>query len=495
MDELIGASATALAEAISSRTVSAEEVMQAHLERVDALNPTINAICTINEQALSDARACDARLASGGSPRALEGVPVVVKDNIETAGLRTTYGSLTSEHNVPVADAVLVERLRAAGAVVVGKSNTPEFAADINTRNAVFGQTRNPWDLNVTPGGSSGGTAAAVSSAMVPVGIGTDLGGSIRIPAAFTGLVGLRPSPGRVPVYPQEFAWDTLIAHVQGPMARTVEDLARVFSVIAGPDERDPSTLPAVDSGFWRLPPDPAAALAGTKVAYIRDLAGLVPLDHEVRALVDAALADLANDGCEVTEDSFDASDLRAIMGGTRAFNVMARLSDKYADYPDAITVPIANQVRAALQIDVATVVQAERARSLYWHRVRALLERYDFLVTPTVTVPPFRLDEALPTTIGGHPVAHFYDAILTTYAFSVTGLPALSVPCGFTPSGLPVGLQIVGHRHREDRVLAFGAGYLAAHPGHTRRPLDIDLASVKPVSEDFSSPGVSISK
>ena len=480
-----------LQKAIAARSMSAAEVLAAFQARLEQTNPILSAVCTENERAVEEAAACDARLARGESARPLEGVPILIKDNIETAGLRTTYGSRINERYVPEADAVLVSRLRDAGAVILGKSNTPEYAADINTTNPLFGQTRNPWDLNTTSGGSSGGTGSAVAAGMAPAGIGTDLGGSIRLPSAFNGLVGLRPSPGRVPVFPQDFGWDTLIAHVQGPMARSVEDLARIFSVIAGPDERDPSTLPALPADFWRLSKSTSAERDGCRVAYAGDLGGVVPLDPEVRQLAEDAAGDLEQMGCAVEAVTFDASDVRTIIAGTRAFNLIGRHADRYDAHRDVMTPPLRNQIESALEFDLRAVTAAERLRTEYWHRVRVLLERFDFIVTPTVGVPAFRLDEPLPTSVGGQDVNHFYDVILTCYAFSITGLPALSVPCGFTASGLPVGLQIVGPRQREDLVLDLGARYLAHHPEHMRRPPPLDVSTLKPVSAALSAPGV----
>ncbi len=238
-------SAGEIAAAVAGRARTAAEVTGALLDRIAALNPVLNAICTLNPAAMAAAEACDRRLASGAAAGPLEGVPFVVKDNIATAGIRTTFGSRILQHDVPAEDAISVERLKAAGGILLGKTNTPEFAHDINTTNLIFGTTRNPTDVNVTAGGSSGGTGAAVAAAMAPIGIGTDLGGSIRIPASYNGIVGLRPAPGRVPYYPSDFAWDTLVEHVQGPMCRTVADLGLMLSVIAGPDDRDPSSLPA----------------------------------------------------------------------------------------------------------------------------------------------------------------------------------------------------------------------------------------------------------
>jgi amidase len=243
-EELLDESAVDLAVEIAKKRVSATEVVRTFLERIERVNPAVNAVCALNPRALDEAAACDRRLASGEPPRPLEGVPFVVKDIIENAGLRTTFGSAIYRDHVPAEDALAVQRLKAAGAILLGKTNTPEFAHDVNTTNQIFGTTRNPWNLRATAGGSSGGTAAALAAGMAPLGLGTDLGGSIRIPSAFCGTVGLRPVPGRVPVYPADFGWDRLVAHVQGPMARTVEDCAATLAVLSGPDDRDPSSLP-----------------------------------------------------------------------------------------------------------------------------------------------------------------------------------------------------------------------------------------------------------
>jgi len=221
-DDLTLASATELAQSIGAGKRTARDVTEAMLARIALLNPTLNALCTPNAAALAEADAIDARRASGAAPRALEGVPFLVKDNIVTRGIRTTFGSKLLEHHIPDEDAISVERMRAAGGVLLGKTNTPEFAHDVNTSNLVFGTTRNPWDVNRTAGGSSGGTGCAVAAGFAPIGLGTDLGGSIRIPASFNGLFGIRPVPGRVPFYPTEFAWDTLVQHVQGPLTRNV---------------------------------------------------------------------------------------------------------------------------------------------------------------------------------------------------------------------------------------------------------------------------------
>ncbi|HVQ74126.1 MAG TPA: amidase family protein, partial [Candidatus Binatia bacterium] len=351
--------ASALARDIAARRISAAEVTAAFLARIEEVNPGINAVCTVTAEAARAAAAdCDARLRAGTRARPIEGVPFLAKDNLATRGVRTTFGAVPFADNVPAEDAICVERLKAAGAILLGKTNTPEFAHDVNTTNRLFGTTRNPWDPNTTAGGSSGGTGAAVAAGMAPLGLGTDLGGSIRLPAAFCGLVGLRPVPGRVPVYPADFAWDTLVEHVHGPIARTVADVALMLGVLAGPDDRAPDSLPDqgvdyVRAGSGNVP------IAGRRVAYSPDLGGAAPVDPEVEDLTRAAARQLEALGCGVEETFPDLSDIRPIVAGTRAFGMIGR----YAEYLETsrahMTEPLVRQVTDSLPVDVRTITRA----------------------------------------------------------------------------------------------------------------------------------------
>ena len=491
-EEIIDWSAGAIAEAVGEGRVSAAEVTRAFLSRIEAVNPVINAVCTLNENALDTAREVDRRRASGEAARPLEGVPFLVKDILQTKGIRTTFGSLLLEHDVPDEDTVTVERLKAAGGVLLGKTNTPEFAHDINTTNKIFGTTRNPWDVNVTAGGSSGGSGAAVAAGMAPLALGTDLGGSIRIPCSFNNLTGMRPSPGRVPFYPTDYGWDTLVEHVQGPMVRSVGDIGLAMSVLAGSDDRDPSSLP--DDGMdFRAAASGAAVMTGRRVAYAGDL-GVIPLDPEVDGLIRAALARLEGLGCVIEDACFDTSDIRDIVSGTRAFGMVARYADRFDAHQDLMTQQLVNQITPSLAMSIRDVVRSERLRTAYWHRVRRFMETYEFIVAPVVGAPPFRLDEPLPSTVGGKPVERFQDVFMSTYVFSVTGLPMAAVPCGLTGDGRPVGMQIIGRRLRDDSVLEAAAAYQSVAPELFGRP-EIDLAAVKPVSESMRTPGVSIER
>ncbi len=487
--ELREKTAREIVSLISRKEVSAREVVASFLAQIEALNPSVNAVCTLNEGALADADATDRRISAGEAPRPLEGVPFVVKDILPVKGMRTTYGSEIFRDNIADVDVIAVERLRAAGAIVIGKSNTPEFAHDVNTSNRIFGLTRNPLNLNVTAGGSSGGTGAAIAGDMVPIGLGTDLGGSIRIPASYCGISGIRPSPGRVPVYPSDFGWDTLVEHVHGPMARTVADTGLVLSVLAGPDDRDPTSLPAPLCDYGAVANTPLD-LKGRRVAYTPDINGLMPVDTQVRELTHKAALVFEALGCSVEEASFDPADLREIIAGTRGFGMVARYADWLDVHSDRMTSQLIGQVSDALKLDVRTITKAERLRTKYWHRVREFLERFDYLLTPTIGAPPFRLDRPLPTEVGGRPVARYYDVFFGTYAFSVVGVPAMSIPCGYTREGLPVGLQIIGRRLREDLVLGAAAAYANACPQHfARRPPSPE--PITPPSAELVTPGM----
>jgi amidase len=489
MSTLADLPASEIAAQVGSRRVSAREVAKAFFERIDRLNPAVNAVCTPNPQALLDAEAGDRRLAAGEPARPLEGVPFLAKDNIDTKGLRTTFGSRLMENNVPAEDSICVERLRAAGAVLLGKTNTPEFAHDVNTSNFLFGTTRNPWNLMRTAGGSSGGSGAAVAARFAPLAIGTDLGGSVRIPASFNGLVGIRPAPGRVPFYPTDFGWDTLVPHLVGPLAANTRDAALMLQAMSGPDERDPASLPAQDLKLGEAASG-RTSLKGRRIAYWPDFGGIVPVDSEVRTLVDAAAKAFADLGCEVEEAPFDCSEVAAIVGGTRSFGMVARYAERYDRHKADMTSVLKNQIEAAFQADVRSITRAEKQRTHFWQRLVRFMASYDYILGPSCGAPPFRLDVALPDQINGRKVARFYDVFLTTYAFSITGLPTVAVPCGFTASGLPVGFQIVAHRLREDRAVEAAAAYEAAHPQHFRRP-EVDPSQAGPIPQVLPTPGM----
>lgn len=458
-----------------ARAVSPLEVMRAVLDRIDRVNPRVNAIVTLaRESALREARRATARLRRGAVLPPLFGIPVGIKDVTPTRGLRTTYGSKLFEDHVPSEDALVVERLRAAGAIVIGKTNTPEFAFGPNTVNAVFGATRNPWDLTRTAGGSSGGSAAALASGMCPLAEGTDLGGSLRGPASFCGVVGFRTTPGLIPRYPSVLAWDTY--SVEGPMARTVGDAALMLSVMAGPDDRAPLSYAVDGRDFMKAVKAPS--VKGWRIAWSADLGGLVEIDDEVRALLERAAGVFRSLGARVDAACPDMSDVPETVRLTRALLMVARHADKLPEWRAVLQPGLVENTEQGLALSSRELAQGELLRTRQWQRVREFLAARDLLITPTAAVPAFPIEHPHVMEINGRPVGKLMARSFLTYAFSVLGLPAISIPCGFTKSGLPVGLQIVGKRCGEAAVLRAAAAFEAARPWAGRIPPVVESAA-----------------
>jgi amidase len=458
--------ATDLVRLFRARRASPLEVMEAVLARIDAVNPRVNAYVTVaRESALTAARKATAALRRRRVLGPLHGVPVSIKDLAPTKGLRTTWGSKIYEHHVPDEDALVVARLKAAGAIIVGKTNTPEFGAGGNTFNAVFGATRNPWDPALTCGGSSGGAAVALATGMGPLAEGSDLGGSLRTPAAFCGVVGFRTTPGLVPVYPRELAWDSL--SVQGPMARTVGDVALMLSVIAGPDDRAPLSYDVDVCAFTRAVR--RASIRSWRVAWTPDLDGLLPVDAEVIRVAEAAAHVFRGLGARVRTASPSFAELNDIVLGTRGLSMVALHADKLDRWRDVMQPGLVWNIEQGLGLTARDIARAERARTVLWQRVRRFMEDFDLLLLPTVAVKPFPVGQPYPTEIAGRRLENYTQWFFLTYAISVTGLPVISVPAGFTADGLPVGLQIVGRRRQEAAVLRAAAAFEGAAPwaGH----------------------------
>ncbi len=466
--DLCFAPAAELVRRFRARRASPLELMEALLARIDAVNPRLNAFVTVvREPALAAARAATRALRRGAALPPLHGVPVAVKDETPTRGIRTTYGSKIFEDHVPDVDALIVERLKAAGAIVLGKTNTPEFAAGGNTFNAVFGATRNPWNPALTCGGSSGGSAVALATGMAPLATGSDLGGSLRMPAAFCGVVGFRTSPGLIPYWPRELAWDTL--SVTGPMARTVGDLALVLSVVAGPDERSPISYAVDPREFLRAVRAPS--VKGWRAAWTPDLDGLIPVDAEVAEVAEEATRVFRALGVRVVADACDFSETEEIVLATRGVEKVALHADKLPEWREQMQKGLVWNIEQGLTLTPRAIARAETLRTALWHRVRAFMERYDLLLLPTVAVRPFPVEQPYPTEIDGKPLANYIQWAHLTYAISLTGLPAISVPCGTLRNGLPVGLQIVGRRRQEAAVLRAAAAFEAAAPWAERVP------------------------
>jgi len=438
-------SATELTRLIRTREVSCEEVMRAHLEQIERVNPMVNAIVTLlPERALDGARMADAAIASGQPVGPLHGLPVAHKDLLVTKGIRTTFGSPIYQDFVPDTDAILVERLRAAGAITIGKTNTPEFGAGSQTFNPVFGATRNPWDLTKTCGGSSGGAAVALACGMMPLADGSDFGGSLRNPASFCNIAGFRPSAGRVPSWPTVNAWFSL--PVLGPMARTVEDLALMLSATAGPDARAPISINESGSVF-------AGPLArdfrGLRVAWSRDLGGL-PVDTRVTEALSSGRRVLEAIGVQVEDADPDLADADEVFRVLRAWNFETSFGALLKTQRHLMKDTVIWNIEEGARLTGAQVGGAELKRTELYHRVRRFMEQYAFLAAPVVQVPPFDVNQPWVTEINGEKMHTYLDWMKSCYAISATGLPAVSVPCGFTRDGLPVGLQIVG-RHQDD--------------------------------------------
>jgi amidase len=424
--------------------------MQACLSQIARINPKVNAICTLldEDQLLRRARAADRQLARSRAVRPLHGFPHAVKDLIPTAGIRTTYGSRIYADHVPTEDALIVQRLKAAGAIIIGKTNTPEFGAGSQTFNAVFGATRNPYDLSRTCGGSSGGAAVSVACGMTPLADGTDLGGSLRNPASFCNVVGFRPSIGRVPTWPRLQPWTSM--SVDGPIARSVRDVALMLSVIAGPDARVPTAIDQPGSVFrGSLGRD----FKGVPVAWSRNL-GRYPVEPVVSDVFNSARQVFADLGCGVRDGEPDFADADEVFQTLRAWSFAEERGEDLRQHRDLMKDTVIWNTEQGLRLTGADVSRAEVKRAALHRRVGEFLERHEFLVLPVSQVAPFPIEVEWVGHINGMPMKTYIDWMATCYAITLTGLPAISVPCGLTPGGLPVGLQIVGRHHRDLDVL-----------------------------------------
>jgi len=449
MTDLCWMTARALRDALAVRQVSAVEVLTAHLRQIERVNPQLNAIVTLAaDAAMRTARELDRQPGPIGP---LHGVPVAIKDLVETAEIRTTYGSRIYGDHVPDADALIVRRLRSAGAVVVGKTNTPEFGAGSQTFNDVFGATRNPWSPDLTAGGSSGGAAAALAAGMVPLADGSDLGGSLRNPAAFCGVVGMRPAPGRVPDLDGGL-WDP--HSVLGPMARTVDDAALMLSVIAGPDVRAPLSLEQSPAPFSNIT---RSDLKHVRIAWSRTLGGL-PVHPDIAVTLDAAREKLVRLGCDVEEAEPDLSGADTVFETLRALAMLAACGQDAKAHPELVKPEIHDEVRWAGALRADDLVHALQLRDQLYARVVSFLTRYDVIAAPVTQVLPFDVETRWPSSIGGVAMDRYYTWMRACSRISATTLPALSLPAGLSPGGLPVGLQLIGQPHGELELLRHAA-------------------------------------
>lgn len=459
--------ATQIAAKLRAKELSALEVMQAHLRQIERLNPRVNAIVTQipQEKALAQAQAADEAQAKGQPLGPLHGLPIAHKDLVNTQGIRSTQGSPLFRDFIPEQDDLIVERLKAAGAITIGKTNTPEFGAGSQTFNSVFGATHNPYDLSKTCGGSSGGAAVALACGMIPIADGSDLGGSLRNPANYCNVVGFRPSLGRVAVWPKERAYNSL--SVQGPMARTVADVALMLSIIAGPDPRDPQALLEPSSKFvGNLERD----FKGVRIAWSQSLG--FPVDPQVTAVLENQRRVLGDLGCIVEQTQPDFSEADEVFKTLRAWSFAASYGELVRNHRDQIKDTVIWNVEEGQKLSAAQVARAETLRTTLYHRVRLFMEQYEFLVLPVSQVPPFDITQPYVTEIAGQKMTSYIDWMQSCYFITATGLPAISVPCGFTPEGLPVGVQIVGRLNDDLGVLQLAHAFEGATQVWRRHPV-----------------------
>jgi amidase len=466
-DDLCFRPATELAGMLRAREVSARELLDAHLDRIERLNPAVNAIVTLDaDGARAAADAADAALAAGESVGPLHGLPVAHKDTHATGGMRTTWGSPLHADTVPLRDELIVARYKAAGAVRVGKTNVPEFAAGSHTYNTVFGASHNPYRHGLSVGGSSGGAAAALAAGFVPLADGSDMGGSLRNPAGFCNVVGLRATPGRVPSWPTTLGWSQL--SVQGPMGRTVADVALQMSVLAGADPRVPISLADDPAGFAAPLPE---RLDGLRVAWAPDLGGRVTVDPAITSVLASAGAVFEGLGASVDDDCPDLSDADDVFGTLRAWIFDTNYSELARRQPDKIKESIRWNAEMGAKLTGADLARAEQQHTKLYERMVAFFERYDVLLAPTTQVLPFPVEIEYPTEIGGVHQDNYLEWMRSCTLISATGCPALSLPGGFTADGLPVGLQVIGAPRADRRVLEVGHAFEQVTGFGRRRP------------------------
>lgn len=459
-------------QALRDATLSARELMQATLDRIAAVNPLVNAVVSLDgDRAMELAANADERLVDDGPDGPLHGLPMAHKDTHITQGIRTTHGSVLHAADVPEADELLIARLRAAGALSIAKTNVPEFAAGSHSFNRVFGVTRNPYAPERSAGGSSGGAAASLAAGMQALADGSDMGGSLRNPASFCNVVGLRPSPGRVPSAPTVLPWSTL--SVQGPMARSVDDLAYLLSVMAGPDDRSPIAL--ADPGGTFSPLEPLD-LRGLRVAWTPDFAGSFPVEPEVVEVLRSAVSTFESLGCEVVESHPDLTEAQQTFRTLRAWQFQHGFADRIAETPQAFKPSLVANAASGATLSGRDVAAAEAMHGVLFERMRRFFADVDVLVAPVSQTPPFDVELEYPDHVNGVDQPDYLAWMASAFIISITGSPALSVPAGFTSSGLPVGVQVIGPHRGDLRVLRVGQAFEAVTDAGRRRP---DIAAL----------------
>jgi len=457
MNEMVYRGAVELTALLRSREVSAVEVLEAHLEQIDRLNPLVNAVVTIDEEGARAAAAeADRKLAAGVALGPLHGLPISFKDTARTAGMRTTFGHPRHADFVPDSNDLHVQRILDAGAIRVGKTNVPEYAAGSHTFNRLFGTTRNPYDPSKSAGGSSGGAAAALASGFQPIADGSDMGGSLRNPASFCNVVGLRPTPGMVPNTDGGNVFFPL--GVAGPMGRTAEDTALLFSAMRGATPDDPfSVFPAEEAHAGEPSPQD---FAGLRIAYAPTLGGRIPVSRDVLDVLDPQAKALAELGAHVEIDCPDLDGSDEVFRVLRAASFHAAWGDDLDADPGLFNHFLAGNIRDGAGLSGRDVFRAEEGMTRLIRKAAEFFTRYDLVIAPASQLAPFDADLEYPTEIEGEQLENYLDWMRAPYLFTPLGLPALSVPAGFTPSGLPVGLQMVGARGSDVRLLRLASAF-----------------------------------
>lgn len=465
-NDLTSKSAVELAAMIRRRTVSAVEVLEAHLKQIERINPQVNAIVTlVPEMARESARKADEAIARNAPLGPLHGLPIAHKDLQETKGIRTTFGFPPLKDNIPTGDSLTVERLKRAGAITIGKTNTPEFGAGSQTFNKVFGATKNPYALTKTCGGSSGGAAVSLATNMLPIADGSDFGGSLRNPASWCNVVGFRTCAGRVPRYPAAMGW--FGEAVDGPMARSVADVALLLSALAGPDARSPLSLADPGSRFAQ---PLTANVKGRRVAWFKDLGGL-PFEKELVGIVNQQRQTFESLGFIVEQAEPDFKDADFVFKTLRAWLSYSTHSERWSAHPELYKETLRDEIARGSKLSGADIAKAETQRTALYHRMRMFFEKYDYFVLPVTQVAPFDVTQEFPPEINGVAMTSYIDWMKSCYYISATGLPAISVPAGFTAAGLPIGLQIVGKQWGEWAVLQAAHAYEQATLFGQKRP------------------------
>ncbi|CUA88057.1 Asp-tRNAAsn/Glu-tRNAGln amidotransferase A subunit or related amidase [Chelatococcus sambhunathii] len=465
--ELCRLDAGTLARLVKRRDVSAREVIGAFLDHIAAINPTYNAIVSLRPRAdiLAEADAADAALARGEAAGPLHGLPQAIKDLAPTKGLTTTFGSPLFADFVPPADAIAVARMRAAGAIIIGKTNTPEFGLGSHTYNPVFGATRNAYAPARTAGGSSGGAAVALATRMLPVADGSDFGGSLRNPAAYNNIFGFRPSQGRVPSLPAPEGFFTQLG-TEGPMARNAADLARLLSVQAGHDPRAPLSLDGSGHDYEAaLDTD----LKGKRIAWLGDLSGHLAMEDGILALCEGGLR-LSADAGLVVEPHVPAFDFEALWQAfvaLRHFMVGGKLKALYDDPEkrEKLKFAVRWEIEGGQRLSAYALYEASTVRSAWYASVLRLFEHFDYLALPTAQVFPFPLEEEWPQTIAGRTMDSYHRWMEVVAPVTLSGCPAVSVPVGFNAAGLPMGMQLVGRPRDDLSVLQLVRAYEQVSP------------------------------